>query len=186
MSDARGPSAYTIERTVAAFQRISAALTADEQLADDEAALWHALKADHDVTPPRDLIERLARAIAFAEARVIEAHRFAQEMAARKVRYHDRAEAMRSALVEVLDAFGWKSSSTAWGTVTRKDGAQSALITDENKLPDEYVKVETIRTPKRDAILADLLEGVVIEGAELRNGAPFVQIRRAKLVGGDR
>lgn len=181
MSDeTRGPAPSTVELCVAAWQRAHLALGADPNLEDDENAINAALGADPRVISIDELLNRIVRALTFATLRYNEARELVGMMRAREQRYAARISALRTELLGVMEAVRRKKHISQWGTASVIAGRQSVLIMDESALPPEYVTVQTIRTPDRGALLADLREGVVIDGAALSNGAPTVMVRRPK------
>jgi hypothetical protein len=174
MSEPTGPSPMTIELCVAAWQRARAQLAGDPDLADDENAIRAALGADPGAMHPDDLIRRIVRAIAFATMRTAEAKAFAGTYRARQARYAKRLAALRSELLDLMQILRYPRFMALEGTVSVARGSPSALITDEQAIPAQYVKM--IRELNRRAILDDLKQGVVIEGAFLSNAAPKLVI----------
>jgi Siphovirus Gp157 len=170
-----GPSAYTIERVVATWQRAREKLAADPDLADDEMAVATAYDLDPESVHPDRLIERLVTAIAFASARQAEAKWMQTIMATRRKRYEARLLAMRTDLFNLMELLKYKKYPALAGTVSIKAGVQSVLVTDEQAIPAEYFR--TVKLLNKKQLLADLKEGVVVDGALLSNGAPSPQIR---------
>lgn len=62
-------------------------------------------------------------------------------------------------------------------SITLRKAAKKVEITDESKIPDDYVNVKTVITPDKRKILADLKEGVEIEGATLTESQPSLVIK---------
>jgi hypothetical protein len=179
MADPHAPGPLTIERCVAAFQRVQHALTADDELAADEAPLADIYAADPNILSPDQLLCRFIAAIAFAEARADEVKAFAAGMAKRSARYTARANAMRGELLEVMLALERRSfTGSPFGTASVKAGLGAARVLDEAKLPEEYWRVK--REVDRAALRADLRQGVIVEGAELSNPMPVLAIKYAK------
>lgn len=188
MDDIRAPGPKTLERSVSAYQREQAALVhrqwreanpIDGELASDEQAVAAAHDADPIALDPDDVLRRVTRAMVFASARADEAREFAAGMKARELRYRAREGRLRTLLLDLLHVFGRKSFGSPFGTVTARAGSVSAIV-DEERLPEEYWRVVTTRTPDRAKILDDLKHGVLIEGATLSNGAPTIQLRRER------
>jgi len=179
MADPHAPGPLAIERCVSAYQRVQHALTADDELAADEAPLAAIYAADPKILQPDELLRRFVAAIAFAEARAAEAKAFAAGMTKRSERYTGRATAMRSELLEVMIALERSSfSGSPFGTASVKRGQQSAVVMDEQKLPADYWREK--REVDRLKLRADLKQGVVIDGAVLSNPMPVLAIRYAK------
>lgn len=183
MADPRAPGPLAIERCVSAYQRVQHALTADDELAADEAPLADIYAADPKILPPEELLRRFVAAIAFAESRAAEAAAFATGMAKRATRYAARAAAMRSELLEIMLALERSSfSGSPFGTAFVAKGRPSTVVTDEKMLPAEYwrdVKREVDRTKLGNALKA-LAPDEMIPGAVLSNPMPVLAIRYAK------
>lgn len=179
MSDPRGPSAYTIERCVAAWQRVRAEVAADQALIGDEAAIVAALETTGETTPDV-LLDRLMQALTFAELRSTEAAWLIAEAQSRKHRYDRRVAMLRETVTEMLLAIERKTISTPYGTATVRAGVDRAMVLDVNMLPPGYVTTEVVKHPDLRALKEDLQQGVIIPGAILSNGAPSLQVRRDK------
>ena len=183
MADPRAPGPLAIERCVSAYQRVQHALTADDELAADEAPLADIYAADPNILPPEELLRRFVAAIAFAESRATEAKVFAAGMAKRAQRYAGRADAMRSELLEIMLALERSSfTGSPFGTVSVKRGIPSPVVTDEKMLPAEYWRArdpEVDRTKLGSALKA-LLADEIIPGAVLSNPMPVLAIKYAK------
>jgi Siphovirus Gp157 len=169
------PSPYVIERVVSTWQRAQAALNDDPHLADDEMAVATAYDLDPHTVHPDKLIERLVQSIAFATARAQEAKYMEGIMRARRERYTKRIAAMRTDLFGLMELLKYKAYPALAGSVSIGKGPQSVLVTDEQKIPDEYFKTE--RKLKRRDLLDDLKHGAVVDGAFLSNGAPTLTLR---------
>lgn len=176
MSDEpRGPSPMTIELCIAAWQRARAHLAGDPDLADDENAISNALGADPGAMHPDDLIRRIVRAIAFATMRRVEAKRMTGTYRARDQRYAKRLTALRGELLDLMQILRYPRFMALEGTVSVARGAPSSVITDEQAIPMQYVTMK--RVLNLQAILDDLKQGVLIEGAYLSNAAPKLVIK---------
>lgn len=181
MPDPRKPGPITIERCIAAHQRILHALQADDTLSEDEQALVAMLDADPNILSPDELLRRFIAAIAFAEMREAEARHFAAVMEHRARRYEHRAGAMRSELTEVMQALEVVSfSGSPFGTASLRDGLGSAVVLDEHRLPERFVQIT--RKVKRRELTAALRDGEVIDGAVLSNPMPVLTLRLGKKV----
>jgi len=55
------------------------------------------------------------------------------------------------------------------------DGMESVVVLDDSFLPEELVKIETIRTPKKKEILNYVREHGAIEGVLIKK-TPYVKI----------
>ena len=174
----RAPGPSTIERCIAAWQRAKALLEADPNIDLDEQAIKTALDADPSVVQPDELLRRIVAAIVFAEAREAESKVIAASMTARQKRYDVRADWLRELLFDVMAALERRSFAAPLATVSIRAGKASVVITDEQALPDAYIR--TKREPDRVALLADLMQGEIIPGAVLSNPMPTVALIKPK------
>jgi Siphovirus Gp157 len=176
MSDEpRGPSPYTIEQCVSAWQRARAQLAGDPDLADDENAISAALGAFPGVQHPDEVIRRIVRAVMFATTREAEAKVLTGTYRARQARYAKRLAVLRGELFDLMSIMNYSQFKAMEGTVSIARGRPSAVITDEEKIPMKYVKM--IREINRTALKDDLQQGVVIEGAYLSNAGQVLKIK---------
>lgn len=180
MSEPRGPSPTTLMLCIAAWQRARASLERDEALVDDEDAIREVLAADPEAIDPDDILRRLVWAITLAELRAGAAAAMAKINNAVRQRYLDRAQGMRGELLAVLEALRRQNFSTPYGTAYLQTVAASPVITDIDALPDAYVIKTVVKSPDRKALLNDLSEGLVIDGAVLSNPSTTVGIRRPR------
>jgi hypothetical protein len=169
------PSAWQIERTLAAWHQAKDALAADVTLAADENAIAEALGADPATLTADDLLERLVNATVWAEMRTAEAKGLAAVMAERKQRYERRAEVMRDTLLQLMQTLQRKHFDARLARASLARAAASVVVLDAAQVPAEYA--ETERKLKRREILADLKHGVVIDGVTLAEGGVTLQLR---------
>lgn len=174
----RAPGPSTIERCIAAYQRVRALLEADPNIEMDEQAIKTALDADPSVVQPDELLRRIVAAIVFSEAREAESKTIAASMTARQQRYGLRSSWLRELLFDVMAALERRSFAAPLAMVSIRAGKASVVITDEQALPDAYIR--TKREPDRVALLADLMQGEIIPGAVLSNPVPVVALIKPK------
>ena len=174
----RAPGPSTIERCIAAYQRTKALLEADPNIEMDEQAIRTALDADPSVVQPDELLRRIVAAIVFAEAREAESKTIAASMAARQQRYAQRSSWLRELLFDVMAALERRSFLAPLATVSIHPGKASVVITDEQALPEAYIR--TKREPDRAALLRGLNAGKQIPGAVLSNPMPSVALIKSK------
>ena len=142
-------------------------------LAEDAEALEIVLEGQ---TALHEILTRLVRlereSTAFAGAVKVQQEQLAQR-AARFVRARDAYRAMMHSLMETANQ---TKVSLPEATISVAKDRPGCIITDETALPDQYVKIE--RVPKKTDILAALLKGDRIEGAEMKNsGSTHISIR---------
>jgi hypothetical protein len=62
-------------------------------------------------------------------------------------------------------------------TASLRKGVESVDITDQSKLPDDYVTIEVVEKPDKAAIKRDLKAGKEISGACLKRGETTIVIK---------
>jgi len=168
------PSAYSVQAAVSAYQAARAQLLTEDPDADVDAALG---RECDDVD---ELLHRLLAAAQLSEANADAAKMMAENLTARRKRFESAKDAARATIQAIMEAIGSKKKVLPHGTISISAGRPSVVITDENAVPDEYTTpVPATRKVNKDALAADLKEGVVIEGACLSNARPVLTIRSA-------
>jgi hypothetical protein len=101
------------------------------------------------------------------------------DMDLRKTRIAQRANAMKSRLLTLLDATGEKKIERPLATFSRRPGSVSVRIMpgDESLIPSQLMTVKTTATPDKAAIKAQIEAGVWVPGAELVRGPDTVMVR---------
>jgi hypothetical protein len=165
-SDPRAPSGWQIERAMSAWQRLRASLLDDPDLIADEAVIAAALTAA-EAQDPRDLLDRLIDAAVWTRLRAEEADALADDMTARRDRYAQRLDWLKQTIEALMTELDIPKRRASLGQTYFGGATQSVVITDEQALADEYVRIT--REPNKTAIRADLDQGVVVEGAVLSN-----------------
>ena len=86
----------------------------------------------------------------------------------------NRIENLKKYTKECLEDANIKKVSTSLGNMTVRKNPPAVDVLDESLIPNEYKKeVVEIKLDKK-AILADLKEGVVVEGAVLKNSTSLM------------
>lgn len=86
----------------------------------------------------------------------------------------NKIENLKKYTKECLEDAEIKKVSTSLGNMTVRKNPASVDVLDENLIPSEYKKeVVEVKVDKK-AILADLKEGVVVEGAALKNSTSLM------------
>lgn len=172
---AEAPSAWKIERALSAWndarQRVQSA-----DLDDDSFFLTDLLETQHHNV--RDVLSGLVQAIVHCEDMAEATAKRLDELELRCKRYNKRAEALRETTLALMEAIGEKKVELADATVSVRAGRSKVVVTDETKLPAEYKRTKTETAPDKIKIGADLIEGVVIDGAMLSNPMPSLHIRK--------
>lgn len=167
-------SAFRIEQAMAAWQAARSRLLADDaELARDESALTDLLGPEEGEID--GILSRLLRSARHAKSMADAAAETIEEMQARKARYVRRNEAMRATAFAILDALGRSKFELPDLTASVRSGQPSVVVTDEDAIPDIYVRTE--RKIDRATILSALKSGLTVDGAELSNSGPSLMIR---------
>lgn len=127
-----------------------------------------------------------AEAVSAAVRRLDELEQLASGAKSLADRYKTRAavleearEVLRGSLAEALERAGVPlPMRLPVGTVGLQTVAPSAIVTDEDLIPDEFWKVKTSRSIDMRALTASLRDGFPVDGAVLRNSRKSVAVRR--------
>lgn len=156
----------TVKAQIATLRHFHPELDSDTQLLEDS------LEGQTDFL---EVITRLVRferdADTFASA--IKAQE--ETLAERRARYVQQQQIYRSMIHAIMDAGGQTLVRIPEATLSVSRGRAGCVITDETALPDAFVK--TARIPKKADILAALLSGETVPGAEKSNSKPHLSIR---------
>ena len=173
------PSAWKIERVATALLRAREAVDAfreDGDTDDSNAQLSELALAALGI---RTIVERLLLAGDEAKSNQEAISRRIDALRLREQREERHENAWRDAAMDLILAFpeefpDGKFKSPIISASVRA-GKPGVVVTNEAALPDEYVRVK--REPDKAKIRDDLLQGVVIDGAELRNPQPYITVR---------
>jgi hypothetical protein len=98
-----------------------------------------------------------------------------ERLAIRQARFANRRGAIRKYLMQLMEAAGLKKVERPAATVSIAAGRPKVVITDENELPDYFVRIK--KEPNKDAIAKAFKEGRKnIPGAALSNAEPVLRI----------
>ena len=163
------PNGYRVQQALSAYQSARARLLSEDPDADVDALLG----------PETEDVEAIkSRLISAAQWNIAQAKAVAamiEDLDARWHRFVAREKEAKATLFAVLVAMEEQKFVAPHGTVSIRAGTPSVVITDEGALPDQYLRVTV--APDKAAIMADLKQGVVIEGATLSNSLPSLTIR---------
>lgn len=110
-----------------------------------------------------------------ADTSVIDAE--IERLKSRKQVIVNRKQQLRDCLLHNMEASGIQKIECPLFTATLRKGAESVEIEDQSKLPDEFVTVEVVTKPDKNAIKAALKAGQEISGASLKRGATTIIIK---------
>ncbi len=152
-------------------------LAEDSDIAQDPDLWRDMLDGESDAI---DLIRNLIRASIDADILAEATRKRQAEIAGRAERAERRKLAFRAAAMGLMDLAGLTRLPEA-DFVARIQAGQPYLgQLDLDALPSDYVDVEVTvtRRPLKDRITAALKAGQTIPGAQLRQGSPFIVIKR--------
>jgi hypothetical protein len=162
-----------IPRLIADYWRHHDGLLIDfPELADDAQTLKDTLEG---LTNAGDFIAYWCRKAREDEAFAKAISSMKLDMALRQERYEARAQRERDLAMTLLEGIGEKKITLPDMTITVNAGRQKVVVTDENALPNAYVRIK--REPNKLAILEALESGAGIPGAELSNRTSTLTIR---------
>jgi Fic family protein len=132
----------------------------------------------------QDMIEAETGAIELID-KLIEAEREARSLAeaidmqvkrllTRGNRFLDRRAALRKYIVQIMEAANLRKVERPAATVSIAAGRQKVVITDDNALPEDCVRIK--REPDKTRIASHLHRGDYIPGATLSNPEPVLRI----------
>ena len=168
------PSGYKVEMAIAAWMSARSRLLSDDNdLAHDEQALAELLGDETGTVD--EILGRVLRAARHAKSMAEAAGEMIEDMAARKARYVRRNDALRTTAFAIMEALDRRKHEMPDMTVTIRAGQPTVVITDEDAIPDIYVRTE--RKVDKATLLSALKSGHTVEGASLSNGIASLSIR---------
>jgi hypothetical protein len=96
-------------------------------------------------------------------------------MGLRQKRFERREEAVRLLMFKIMEMADIKKHELPLATLSMRNGPVKVVITDEQRLADEYVRIK--REPNKIAIKEALDSGARVDGAELSNPVTVLSIR---------
>jgi hypothetical protein len=173
MNDA--PSGWVVAKAMAAAGTVRARLMAiDPAYTDDNDLLADTLDGETDAL---EVVRRLVRYSLEQRSLADAAEARARDIKLRQARFEAREQAARSVALDMLDALGVHRVEAEDLSVSLKLGPPKVLVTEPEKLPDEFVRVVTTRNPDKLLILAALDAGREVPGAVKSNGSLVLQVR---------
>lgn len=126
-----------------------------------------------------DLYEMSRRILDWIEAE--EGNQFAlktqiEDRQARKKRSEDRVAAHRQTLMALMECASLDKLTLPEATLSLRNVPPKPIVTDEDALPDEFVKL--IRKPDMAAIKAGVEAGRAVSGVSFDNGSLSLTVRR--------
>ena len=157
------------------------------EIAEDRKELFKLLEeSDWDVSVIQDTLdgdgfdEKIndwLRVIANSEATAKMLKEEAKTMSERARQYDNHAKGMKKSLHQVMTNLGHKSYKVALGTLSRSE-VKPAIKFDETLLSPDYVIIDTVKTPDKQKIEADMNAGKDVPGARFEIQPERFSIRR--------
>lgn len=168
------PSPYAMEQAMSVLLSVRARLLEDDpDLASDERLMADMLEGETDGA--LEVIHRYVRAALHAASLAEAAKKRAADIASRAARYAKREGDLRGGVFAAMEALGLRKIEQPDFTASVSVGASSVVITDEDALPDAFVRIT--RTPDKTAIGQAIKTGQTVHGAEISNGLPRLTVR---------
>jgi hypothetical protein len=150
----------------------AALIAFDPEIVEDQAALLDTLDGEAGAL---DFIAFWCRAALADEAMAIGLRTIIADNQMRLQRLLARAEKKRGVAMSLMDAIGERRIVRPDLTITVNAGRQKVIVSDEQALPDAFVRVK--REPNKIAILEALELGETVPGAALSNRQSQLTIR---------
>ena len=125
-----------------------------------------------------DLYQVLARILDYeheAENFVVSLDMRIAAYKARMARFEQRVDGMRSLMLKLLQHAGVRKVELPAATLSIRAGQPRVIITDEARLPEQFVRIE--REPDKHLIASHLKAGERVDGAELSNSEETLAVR---------
>ena len=153
-------------------QQIANLLLVCPELGEDDV-----LRADmiEGETEAFDFLSRLVKQI--EDSKILSEGTAARidELRQRKDRFERRQESLRSLAFKIMQAAELKKAELALATLSIRNGTQKVVITNEDALPAECLRMKW--EPDKTKIKELLVNGSEVQGAELSNAEPTLSIR---------
>jgi len=133
-------------------------------------------QAIQDGTCIEEIMRALLNAIAEDESMEEAISIRQRELAERKGRFGARRGRVRDVLSDLMQRANLRKLELAEATLSLSNSPQSVRITDENAIPDQFLRIK--KEPDKAAIKDALKSGDIVAGAELSNGGQSLTIRR--------
>ena len=162
----RPVNGYQIERSLQAWRDLVAAFDLDPALESDQDAQGRFLHAS-GAENPHALLGRLIDDVIALQRKSAHVDALRKRYADLRDRIQTHAEQARNTIEQLLEVLELKAWEGDEGAARMQRRPPSVLVTNLDKLPAEFVKIE--KTAKKSELAPKLKAGEVIEGAELSN-----------------
>jgi hypothetical protein len=169
-------SAYQMEQAMSVLLSARARMQEDHELSTDDVMIAAILESDPETCNAFELLHKVARAALHAEDMAVAARKRADEISARAKRFEAREGTLRNIMFAAMEALGGVPVEQPDFSASIVAGRQAVFITDENKIPNAYMKITC--APMRKEIGDAMRNGKTIAGAEFGNTPPSLRLRR--------
>jgi hypothetical protein len=140
--------------------------------ADDETLLADMLEAQ---TGLNELLAAIVDRMCDAEAFAAGLDLMLATMKARRDRFDQCKDAMRSLAFRLMTQADVHNIKLTQATLSVRAGQPRVVITDEARLPEQFVRIK--REPDKHLIASHLKAGETVPGAEISNSEPVLSVR---------
>jgi hypothetical protein len=169
-----GRAAVKISEAIEQARAAAEALRAEFPGIEDDLPLWEA--SIDSMTDAADLADWLVNRALDREQMARMAKERADALRERGERFKRAAESARTCALHIYEAAGIRKRETVEWTASVRLGTQKVIVTDANALESRFLRNREPE-PDKTAIKAALEAGEFIDGAELSNAGPQLQIR---------
>lgn len=152
--------------------QIGQLLLAYPELAEDEILRADMLEGETDLHAVLRELEQTRQTAATTETAL---KLYVEELRSRASRFERREQAMRALIFQLMQAAELLKVELPEATLSIRSGTAKTIITDEDRLPNEFVRIK--REPDKIKIKAALSNGQTVPGATLSNVEPVLSIR---------
>jgi hypothetical protein len=142
------------------------------QMDEDEQLRLDMIEGSTDV---HEFLTGVVIRIADANAKIEALGDLIAAFKARCDRFEQRSDAMRSLAHKVMDWANVRKVELPAATLSIRAGQPRVIITDETRLPEQFVRIK--REPDKHLIASHLKAGERVEGAALSNSEPVLSVR---------
>lgn len=140
--------------------------------ADDETLLADMLEAE---TGLHDFLTVVIARMLDTDAKIDGIGNLMAALKSRCDRFEQRSDAMRGLMFRLMSWAGVRKVELPAATLSIRAGQPRVIITDEARLPEQFVRIK--REPDKHLIANHLKAGEPVPGAELSNSEPTLAVR---------
>jgi hypothetical protein len=160
----KAPSAWQIEQALAAWRAAKGELLGDD-LDGDSVAMNELLDAEFE--DPQILLRQVIRAAQYNEDMSEMCHQWIARGRRRQDRFDNRRRRLREIAVDLMQLLDTPKVAEFDFDASLRRGPEQVVIENFEKIPEAYIKTEVKRSVDSRALLDDLANGVVVDGASL-------------------